>query len=101
MTTTIIKKLVVRGRHFTICRNQDGWYLAIEDKYITNGRINQTLNGFQMHAHEELARCIKTTQDAVETDYLVEQGHSRAEAFCMVNNMMDNLDMVKELFKEA
>ena len=42
--TTIIKKVVMRDRHFTLVKDDDGNYLSIEDKYIDeNGRLNRTL----------------------------------------------------------
>lgn len=98
MTTTIVKNLIIRGRHFTIVKNGDGFYLAIEDKYITDGKINQTLNGMQMHASKELNQCIEDTKNSVEIDWLVSQGHSMAEAFAIHFNMLDQLDSIKKAF---
>ena len=85
---TIVKNYTVRGRHFTIVkREEDGFYCAIEDKYITNGRLNRTLNGAQMHCADSLSRCLDNTQRSVDIDYYVEQGKSKAEAFAMVFDM--------------
>lgn len=95
--TTIIKKVTIRDRHFTIVRNSDGFYCGIEDKYIDeDGRLNKTLNGFQMRANKVLSECIKGLTDEVNMDYLVSHGHTRAEAFCIVFDCMDMLDMVTE-----
>lgn len=87
MANTIIKNLVVRDRHFTIVQNEDGFYLAIEDKYITNGRLNRALNGFQMYASKDLNGCLNTCKTQVEIAYLVEQGYSKAEAFATAMNI--------------
>lgn len=87
MANTIIKNLVVRGRRFTIVQNEDGFYLAIEDKYITNGKLNTPLNGFQMYASKDLNGCLNTCKTQVEIAYLVEQGYSKAEAFATAMNI--------------
>lgn len=85
--STIIRNLVARDRHFTIVKDENGFYLAIEDKYITYGKLNTTLNGFQMHASKDLNMCVKTTLDNIEIDYLVENGYTKAEAFSKVSGV--------------
>lgn len=95
----IVKDFSIRGRHFTIVKH-DKLYCAIEDKYITDGKINRQLWGPQLHPGETLEDCINSVTDAVEVDYLVEQGHTRAEAFAIYWDMMDNLVMIKELLGE-
>jgi len=87
MATTIIRNFVVRNRNFTIVQNEQGFYLAIEDKYITDGKLNRTLNGFQMYANKELNGCLNTCKNQVEIEYLVEQGYSKAQAFATVFNI--------------
>ena len=94
---TIIKKVSIRNRHFTIVKDEAGYYLAIEDKYITDGKLNQTLNGFQMHAHKELQGCLNSVKDCVEVAYLVSQGMSKAEAFCTYWGMMDQLTEIEKI----
>lgn len=85
MATTIIKNFVVRDRYFTIVKNEDDFYLAIEDKYIdANGRLNTTLNGFQMYANKDLNDCLNTCKNQVEIEYLEAQGYTKAEAFGIV-----------------
>lgn len=84
MANTIIKNFVARGRHFVIVQNEEGFYLAIEDKYITDGKLNKALNGFQMYASKELDTCLNTCKNQVEIEYLEAQGHSKAEAFGIV-----------------
>ena len=98
MTATIVKNLIIRDRHFTIVKNADGFYLAIEDKYITDGKLNTTLNGIQMMASKELNQCLENTRNEVEIDWLVSQGHSKAEAFAIHFNMLDQLDNIKKAF---
>ena len=96
--TTIIKKVIFRDRNFTIVKDSEGFYSAIEDKYITNGKTNTALNGLQMHSNRELSGCLESTKNAVETDYYISQGFSKAEAFCKVFDMMDRLEDVEKLF---
>lgn len=87
MTQTVIKHFVVRNRHFEIVKDEQGFYLAIESKYITNGRLNTTLNGFQMYASKELNGCLNTCKNQVEIEYLVDNGYSKAQAFGKVFNI--------------
>lgn len=99
-TIVIIKEFIARSRKFTIVLNEQKYYCAIEDKYITDGKINQELNGLQMYCDRDLNACLDHVRDAVEMDYLMSQGVSKAEAFCTVFNMMDKLDTIKSLFDE-
>lgn len=88
MATTIIKNFVVRDRNFVIVQNEQGFYLAIEDKYIDkNGKLNKTLNGFQMYANMDLNDCLNTCRRQVEIEYYEAQGKSKAEAFAIVFNI--------------
>lgn len=98
MTATIIKNYIVRGRHFTIVKNAEGFYLAIEDKYITDGKINTTLNGVQMNASKDLNQCLDLVKSEVEIDYLVEQGHSKSEAFAIYFNLTDRQEEINKMF---
>lgn len=87
---TVIKDFSIRGKHFVIVKHQD-MYCAIEDKYITDGKINKCLNGAEMHAGQTLEDCIHFTTDYAEIEYLREQGHTRAEAIAIYWNMLDRL----------
>lgn len=95
---TIIKSYIQRGRHFTIAQNEDGFFLAIEDKYITDGKLNRTLNGFQMYASKSLQDCLTSLRNAIEIEYLESQGHSKAEAFAIHFNMLDKLEEIEKAF---
>jgi len=97
---TIINHYETRGRVFTVVHDQDH-YLAIEDKYIDDaGRVTQQLNGFQMHAAKELQECLDRTASACWMDELIEQGATKAEAFCKVNGM-ECTDLIRQMFGEA
>lgn len=101
MATVIVKKYIVRDREFTICKNAEGYYLAIEDKYINaDGTINRELNGIQMCASKRLNECLGRCKDHVEIDYLISHGYSKAEAFAKMFNMEDRLDGLKKVFGE-
>lgn len=98
---TVVKDYVVRDRHFAIVQEvkDDGWYMAVEYKYIgEDGRLTTSLNGFNTHAHKELDMCLRMTQDCVEADYLMEQGHSKAEAFAIVFGLEDQIEHLEKLF---
>lgn len=91
----IIKNYVVRDRHFTIVLD-GGFYQAIEDKFIDeNGRLTKTLYGHQTFANEDLNMCLNNTKNMVEIDYLVAQGHSKAEAFGIVFDLIGKVDMAQ------
>ena len=93
-----ITELNYRNRNFTIAL-EDGWYLAIEDKYITDGRLNTTLNGLQMHADKKRARCIEMTKQAVDIDYYESIGMSKTDAFIKAMNIQCTPEM-REAIKE-
>lgn len=93
----IIKDYVVRGRRFVIVQDKDGFFLAVEDKYLDKyGRLTKTLNGFQLHASKCLKTCIQGVADMVEIDYLRSIGKSDAEAFSIVANVP--LEIAETLF---
>lgn len=96
----IIKNYIVRDRNFTIVKDENGWYLAIEKKYIDpDGRINTKLNGIQMNAAKELELCLRGVENDVEIAYLEGLGHSKAEAFAIRFNLTDKMDMVEKMFE--
>lgn len=92
----IIRNYTERGRNFTIVQDKDGFYLAIEDKYIDKtGKLTQTLYGHQMFANRDMNECIKSLHNSIEINYLVEQGHSKAEAFAIVFDLIGKVEMDK------
>jgi hypothetical protein len=97
MKKTVVKTLVTRNRHFTIIRHESGMYCAIEDKYITDGKLNTKLNGLQMHANFELDGCINDTINDVELEYLESKGYTKAEALSKVFNMP--IEICEKLYK--
>ena len=90
----IIRNYTARNRHFTIVKDSEGFFQAIEDKYIDqNGRLTQTLYGHQTFASRELNMTLQNLQNGIEFDYLVEQGHSKGEAFGIVHNLLGKIDL--------
>jgi len=85
--TTIIKTFTARNRNFTIVKDDEGFYLAIEDKYITDGKTNTALNGLQMSASKDLNQCLTMCNNKVDTDYYLSQGMTKSEAFAKVFNL--------------
>lgn len=79
----IVSEITHRGRNFTIV-NKDGYYMAIEDKYITEGRLNRTLNGINTFADKNKESCIGFMKNSVDIDYYMAEGCSKPEAFCKV-----------------
>ena len=83
---SIVREYKYRGRSFTIIK-KDGFYLAIEDKYITDGKMNTSLNGLQMRASEKLEQCIDAVNKSCDIEYYKSQGMSKAEAFAKAFNL--------------
>lgn len=91
----IVKEYKYRGRSFTIIK-KDGFYLAIEDKYITDGKMNTSLNGLQMKASEKLGQCIDAVKKSCDIEYYETQGMSKAEAFAKAFDLP--IEMAELLF---
>lgn len=76
-----ITTLVVRNEKFHIVKNEEGFYLAINSKYVDKDmKLTQALNGLQMHASKDLNTCITNARNAVEVRYLIEQGMDEIQA---------------------
>ena len=95
---TVVKDFVVRDRHFVIVKSEDDWYLAIEDKYIKDGKTTKALNGLNTHAHKDLNLCLNMTKDSVEADYLMAQGYTKAQAFAEVFGLQENIEQLEKIF---
>lgn len=79
---TMVKDFTAYGQSFVVVKNDEGFYLAINKKYIdADGKLTRQLNGIQMHANKNLNDCLNSTMDACKIDYYVSQGMSREEAF--------------------
>ena len=99
-TTMIIENFNYRNRRFTIVLN-DGFYCAIEDKYITDGVMNTTLNGLQMCANRKLDGCLNDVKRKVDMEHYEAQGMTKAEAFCKVFNLPNMIEQMEAVFNEA
>lgn len=93
MIDVIIRNFTSRNRHFTIVCDEQGYFQAIEDKYIEDGKLTKTLYGHQTFASKDMNMTLTNLKNQIEIDYLVEQGHSKAEAFGMVFNLIGKIDM--------
>ena len=63
-----------RGTTFEVVQNDEGWYLAIDRRYIdADGCLTKELNGLEMHADKELDRCIDMARQSVDADYYMER----------------------------
>lgn len=76
---TITTDFHYRNHYFTIILD-NGYYLAINHAYLTNGRLNRQLNGFDMYADKELSGCISKLMNRLDYDYFIRRGLSKAEA---------------------
>lgn len=83
MLLTITKAYHVHNTVYTIVK-QDEMYLAINRKYITDGKLNKPLNGLQMHASEDLNVCLELARNQAEIDYYISVGFSKEEAIMKV-----------------
>lgn len=86
-----------KGRNFEIVL-KDGYYLAIEDCYISNGKMNTSLNGIQMHAHKDLDDTIKDVNNWVDVKELEAEGVDTMVASLMVVAGMDR-DAAEEMVR--
>ena len=78
---TVIKKIQARDEKYVIVRNEEGWYLAINTKYIdADGKLNRPLNGLQMFANKELKQTVRTVLMFAEVEYLKSTGMNDMEA---------------------
>ena len=94
MIDVIIRNFTSRNRHFTIVCHEQGYFQAIEDKYIDeDGKLTKTLYGYQTFANKDMNMTLTNLKNQIEIDYLVEQGHSKAEAFGIVFNLIGKIDM--------
>ena len=84
---TIIDTYQLREHTFTIVL-QDDRYCAIDHKHLDErGRLTRNLNGLQMHASTELGQCLQQAKDAVDMEWHMASGLSRADAFAAVMNV--------------
>lgn len=89
MNNTLIKKITAEGRNFTVVFNKEyNKYLAIEEKYITDGKLNQQLNGLQMHARDTLEECIQETEMTCKIDKMKEAGMDQQEILNEIRKML-------------
>lgn len=78
-----ITTLKVRNKSFEIVKDEKGFW-AIEDKYITDGKLNKQINGITGHLRETLEQCIESARMSAEVDYLVSEGWDATEAVMKV-----------------
>lgn len=65
-----ITTLKARSKTFEIVKDERGFW-AIEDKYITDGKLNQQINGITGNLRDTLEACIESARTHAEVDYLV------------------------------
>ena len=96
----VVRNFVVRDRKFVIVQDSNGWYEAIEDKYLdSEGKLTKRLNGFDMHAYKDLNQTLNSVKNWVEIEYLEqEEGYTRAKAIATVFNMLDNLEELEKAY---
>ena len=97
----IVRNYEVRNRHFVIVKDNNGYYEAIEDKYIDeNGKLTKQLSGLEMNGSHNLNLCLQNVKNSVEMEYLESQGYTKAEAYATVFNMLDMLPQIEQLFNK-
>lgn len=85
---TIISKYEVMGRKFCIVKTEDGFYLAVDYKYIdSEGNTTKALSGLELCASRNLRKCLKLVRDHVKIEYLLDNGATKAEAFSAVTGV--------------
>lgn len=77
-----VSTLIYKGREFIIA-TYDDMYVSIETKYITNGRLNTSLNGFQTKVSKSIDDCIKARKCSVDLDELIEKIGEPTPQMCL------------------
>lgn len=86
--TTIVKNLHVGKENFAIVKNEEGFYLSINRKFIdSSGRVTRQLNGIEIHASKDVNKCINDTITSVKIRELVEAGYSIEDAIHLYFNL--------------
>ena len=65
-----ITTLKVRNKSFEIVQDERGFW-AIEDKYITDGKLNKQINGISGHLKNTLEECIESAKFSAEVEYVM------------------------------
>lgn len=74
-----------KGTDWTLAYSEEcEQFLAINHKYIENGRLTKQLNGLQVHLSPDVDSLIKSVNDEVDLDELLAGGMSKARALCEV-----------------
>lgn len=82
ITNKMVTTFHTEGRTFHIVFNEESaMYLAIEDKYVTDGKLNCKLNGLQMKANKTLEGCLDQVEFECKVEKLVASGMDIMEAF--------------------
>ena len=76
---THITTLKARNKTFEIVHDEKGFW-AIENKYITDGKLNQQINGITGHLRDNIEACIESAKISAEVDYLINTGLNKMEA---------------------
>lgn len=73
------------GRSFVIARDDEGFFWAIEDKYIDgNGKLKKSINGLEGHRGETMEWTISTLSNEIQTVDLVKKGWHPVQASIFV-----------------
>lgn len=101
LTLDVVTTLHIHGRTFKfVYFNSSSKYCSIEDKYITDGRLNTPLYAPALHPSTSLTGCIEQTRIDCECDELINQGIPPMIAVAMVATGLDS-KTVKEKLKVA
>lgn len=94
-----ITTLHTNGRTFAIVRYQ-GKYCSIEEKFITDGKLNTPLYGPALHTGRTVAECVEFTCNACKVDELEAEGIDRMVACVMVVGNVSR-DRAEEMLARA
>ena len=75
-----ITTLTTCNRNFTIVYHHEH-YCSIEDKYITDGKLNKRLTGIELHACKNFQDCVDLTIACCTIEKWCEEGMTKEEAF--------------------
>lgn len=88
-----ITDFTYRGRNFYLgtygidTTTGNPQYVGIDEKYVKDGKLTQTLNGLQMHMRDSSREVIESIKNTLDLEFYMEQGMSRLDSMMKVFNI--------------
>ena len=80
VSKVMVKEYCYKNYSFCLVKLTNDYYGAINYDYITNGRINRVLSGFNLFMEKELNEVLVQVKNWVDVKELIENGWDELEA---------------------